>query len=63
MKKDAIKQNAGKLGGQVGGKSRSPAKVETARENGAKGGRPRLKKVSKWGDYKRKRRAEMNASK
>jgi len=32
---------AGKLGGQTGGKSTSPAKIEAARINAKKGGRPR----------------------
>jgi hypothetical protein len=32
---------AGKLGGHTGGKSTSPAKVEAARKNAKKGGRPR----------------------
>ena len=31
----------GKKGGQIGGRSRSPAKIATARKNGAKGGRPK----------------------
>lgn len=30
----------GRLGGQVGGRSRSAAKVKAVRENGKKGGRP-----------------------
>ena len=31
----------GKKGGQIGGRSRSAAKIATARKNGAKGGRPK----------------------
>ena len=31
----------GKKGGQIGGRSRSPAKIATARTNGKKGGRPK----------------------
>lgn len=31
----------GKKGGKIGGRSRSPAKIATARKNGAKGGRPK----------------------
>lgn len=31
----------GKRGGKIGGRSRSPAKIATARKNGAKGGRPK----------------------
>ena len=31
----------GRKGGQIGGKVRSPAKLEAARENGKKGGRPK----------------------
>lgn len=31
----------GKKGGKIGGLSRSPAKVASARLNGARGGRPR----------------------
>ena len=31
----------GRLGGKVGGKSRSPAKVAAVRKNGHKGGRPK----------------------
>ena len=32
---------SGRKGGQIGGRSRSPAKIATARKNGAKGGRPK----------------------
>lgn len=35
----------GRLGGEVGGLSKSKAKVRAARENGKKGGRPRKKKL------------------
>ena len=31
----------GKKGGKIGGRSRSAAKIATARKNGAKGGRPK----------------------
>ena len=31
----------GKKGGQIGGRSRSAAKIATARKNGKKGGRPK----------------------
>ena len=31
----------GKKGGQIGGRSRSAAKIATARTNGKKGGRPK----------------------
>jgi hypothetical protein len=31
----------GKIGGNIGGRSRSPAKVAAARANGKKGGRPK----------------------
>lgn len=31
----------GKLGGKIGGKSTSPAKLRACRENGKLGGRPR----------------------
>jgi general stress protein YciG len=34
----------GRKGGKVGGLSTSSAKAEAARENGKKGGRPKLKK-------------------
>jgi hypothetical protein len=37
-------QALGRLGGLVGGKSRSRKKVAAARRNGAKGGRPRIKR-------------------
>jgi len=33
------------IAGRKGGRSRSPAKVAAARENGKKGGRPRKKEV------------------
>jgi hypothetical protein len=32
----------GRLGGRVGGRSKSPAKLKAARENGKLGGRPKL---------------------
>jgi hypothetical protein len=38
---------AGKLGGQTGGKSTSPAKIKAARENAKKGGRPPKKSTVK----------------
>ena len=31
----------GKKGGQIGGRSRSPAKIGAAKANGTKGGRPK----------------------
>jgi len=32
----------GRLGGRVGGRSKSPAKLKAARKNGLRGGRPKL---------------------
>lgn len=37
----SVRATAGRLGGQVGGKSTSAAKVAAARANGKLGGRPR----------------------
>ena len=42
MSKNHHAVTLGKKGGQIGGRSRSPAKIATARKNGAKGGRPTL---------------------
>jgi hypothetical protein len=38
--KDKTKALAGRIGGRVGGKSRSAAKLRAVRENGKRGGRP-----------------------
>ena len=37
----SVRATAGRLGGQVGGKSTSDAKVAASRANGKLGGRPR----------------------
>lgn len=39
-------QALGRLGGKVGGKSKSAAKAAAARENGKLGGRPKQKRVT-----------------
>ena len=36
-----VMREMGRKGGMVGGRSRSPARVSAARENGKKGGRPK----------------------
>jgi general stress protein YciG len=36
-----VMREMGRKGGMVGGRSKSPAKVSAARENGKKGGRPK----------------------
>jgi hypothetical protein len=42
LEKNAV--TLGRKGGKSGGRSRSPAKIATARTNGAKGGRPKKKR-------------------
>jgi len=50
----------GRLGGLIGGKSRTPAKRQASRENGCEGGRPckPWRELTKAGRYARKRREQ-----